>query len=61
MREAAADGWVDPHPERTLTPEAQQKLAIRFGLVSPLSEKANARPAKKSAMLFTTLLLDGWK
>jgi hypothetical protein len=48
-REAAADGWVDSHPERTLTPEAQRRLAIRFGLVSPLPEKANARPAKKSA------------
>ena len=48
-REAAAQGWVDPHPERTLSPDAQSKLAIRFGLVSPLPGRANAHPTKKSA------------
>jgi hypothetical protein len=45
-REAAAQGWVDPDPARTLTPAAQSRRAIRFGLVSPLPGKANA-PAKK--------------
>jgi hypothetical protein len=48
-QEAAAHGWVDPHPERTLTPAAQGKLAIRFGLVSPLPGPANPRATRKSA------------
>jgi hypothetical protein len=48
-REAAAQGWVDPHPERTLTPAVQRRLEIRFGLVSPLPGNAAARPAKKAA------------
>ncbi|HZW30348.1 MAG TPA: hypothetical protein VFF52_06535 [Isosphaeraceae bacterium] len=48
-QEAAAQGWVDPHPERTLSPAAQGKLAIRFGLVTPLPERANPQATKKSA------------
>jgi hypothetical protein len=47
-REAAAQGWVDPHPERTLSPAAQRRLAIRFGLVSPLPGKASA-PSQRTA------------
>jgi hypothetical protein len=48
LREAAAQGWVDLNPARTLTPAAQSRLMIRFGLVNPLPGKANA-PAKKKA------------
>jgi hypothetical protein len=46
-RDAAAQGWVDSHPERTLTPAAQKRLTIRFGLVSPLPGKASA-PSKRT-------------
>jgi hypothetical protein len=47
-RDAVVQGWVDPHPERTLTPVAQRRLAIRYGLVSPLPGAANAKAAKKT-------------
>jgi hypothetical protein len=47
--EAAAQGWVDPHPERTLTPVAQKRLEIRFGLVSPLPGNATQAKSKKAA------------
>ena len=49
VAEAAAQGWVDPHPERTLTPVAQKRLEIRFGLVSSLPGKANVKATKKAA------------
>jgi hypothetical protein len=48
-REAAAQGWVDPQPERTLTPTGQKRLDIRFGLVSPLPGKSNPATTKKAA------------
>ncbi len=48
-REATEQGWVDPHPERTLTAAAQKRLEIRFGLVSPLPGTAAPRATKKSA------------
>jgi hypothetical protein len=47
--EAAAQGWVDPHPERTLTPAAQKRMDIRFGLVNPLPGKVPVRATKKAA------------
>jgi hypothetical protein len=47
-REAIAQGWVDPHPERTLAPAAQRRLAIRYGLVSPLPGRADPKAAKKA-------------
>jgi hypothetical protein len=48
-REAVAQGWVDPRPDRTLTPTAQRRLEIQFGLVSPLPGVDRARAAKKPA------------
>ncbi len=48
-REAIAQGWVDPHPKRTLTPATQKRLEIRFGLVNPLPGKAATGATKKSA------------
>ncbi len=47
-KEAIAQGWVDPHPERTLTPVAQRRLEIRYGLVSPLPGRATVKAAKKA-------------
>jgi hypothetical protein len=47
--EAAAQGWVDPHPERTLTVAAQNRLEIRFGLVSPLPGRAATQGTTKKA------------
>lgn len=48
-REAVARGWVDPNPGRTLSPEAQGRMAIRFGLVDPLPGAERPRAAGKPA------------
>jgi hypothetical protein len=48
-QEAVAQGWVDPRPDRTLSPAAQRRIEIRFGLVSPLPGTDRARTAKKPA------------
>jgi hypothetical protein len=48
-REAVTQGWIDPRPDRTLTPAAQRRLEIRYGLVSPLPSAERARTPKKSA------------
>jgi hypothetical protein len=48
-REAVAQGWVDPRPDRTLTPAGQRRLEIQFGLVSPLPGADRARTTKKAA------------
>jgi hypothetical protein len=48
-REALGEGWVDPHPERTLAPAAQRRREIRFGLVNPPPAADRARTTKKAA------------
>jgi hypothetical protein len=48
-REAVAQGWIDPRPDRTLSPAAQRRLEIRFGLVSPPPGADRARTTKKPA------------
>lgn len=49
-RQAAEAGWVDPRPDRVLTPAAQRRMEIRFGLAaSPDSERPRARTTKKAA------------
>jgi hypothetical protein len=48
-REAVAQGWIDPRPDRTLTPAAQKRLEIRFGLVNPLPGVDRTRATKKAA------------
>ncbi len=47
-REAVEAGWVDPRPDRTLTPTAQNRLEIRFGLAE-LPAGDRARTTKKAA------------
>ncbi len=48
-REAAAAGWVDPRPDRVLTPAQQRRKEIRFGLASSLDEdRARGRTTRKS-------------
>jgi hypothetical protein len=48
-QDAVAQGWVEPRPDRTLTPSAQKRLEIRFGLVSPLPGADRTRATKKAA------------
>lgn len=48
-REAVAQGWIDPRPDRTLTPAAQRRMEIRFGLVSPLPGADGAPTTRKAA------------
>jgi hypothetical protein len=48
-QEAVAQGWVDPRPDRMLSPAAQRRLEIQFGLVSPLPGADRARTTKKPA------------
>ena len=47
-REAVAQGWVDPRPDRVLTPAGQRRLEVRFGLVSPLPGAERTRATKKA-------------
>jgi hypothetical protein len=47
-RQTRGQGWVDPNPERTLSPRDQKRLAIRFGLVSPLPAQDDAPKTKKA-------------
>lgn len=48
-REAVAQGWVDPRPDRTLSPAAQRRMEIHFGLVSPLPAVERAGTTRKPA------------
>jgi hypothetical protein len=48
-RQTRGDGWNESDPERTLSPGAQRRLAIHFGVVSPPSAKPNLSKNKKSA------------
>ena len=48
-REAVAEGWVDPRPDRTLSPAAQRRREIRFGLVNPPPAGDRTRTTKKAA------------
>ena len=50
-RETGGEGWVDPTPGRTFSPNEQKRLEIRFGVISqpagtPKTKKA-ARSTKK--------------
>ncbi len=49
-RQTRGEGWDDPYPERTLSPGAQKRLTIRFGLVGPPPpEKGTVTKSKKTA------------
>ncbi len=48
-RDAIAEGWVDPRPDRALSPTAQRRRQIRFGLVNPPPAADRARTTKKAA------------
>jgi hypothetical protein len=48
-RQTGGEEWTDSNPDRTLSPSAQRRLTIHFGVVGPPSEKSNLPKGKKSA------------
>jgi len=48
-RQTGGQAWDEPNPERTLSPGAQKRLTIRFGVVGPPRGNGTVTKSKKTA------------